>query len=161
MGSTELTKNDIFPNNFFKSNLPNFCWDFPSEWLQIGESCYLYSNDTKMTWFEAKEFCWNQGGFLAEIKSMEEEEPLDKELVHGVYWIGLNDFYNEGKYVWDGSRDEAEYINWKSGEPTRAGGEDCVFKSLESGSRGPGWLDYHCDWDGVWGIELQALCEYY
>ena len=44
-----------------------------------------------------QEFCWGQGGYLAELLSAEEEDSLDQFLIKGVhYWIGLNDLSVEG-----------------------------------------------------------------
>ena len=42
--------------------------------------------------------CWGHGGYLAEIKSEDEENNIDLYLIHGVsYWIGLSDLAEEGK----------------------------------------------------------------
>ena len=44
------------------------------------------------------QFCWGHGGYLAEIKSEDEENNIDLYLIHGVsYWIGLSDLAEEGK----------------------------------------------------------------
>merc|ERR1711879_1113517 len=60
-------------------------------WIKAGNSCYLVSQD-RMTWFSSQEFCWSQGGYLAEIQSKYEEDLVDQVLMHDLdYWIGLND----------------------------------------------------------------------
>ena len=45
-----------------------------------------------------EQFCWGHGGYLAEIRSAEEEAALDQALIHDIlYWIGLTDAAVEGK----------------------------------------------------------------
>ena len=45
------------------------------------------------------QFCWSRGGYLAEIKTKEEEEVLDQILPQGItYWIGLEDFADDGTF---------------------------------------------------------------
>ena len=44
------------------------------------------------------QYCWEQGGYLAEITSKEEEDLIDTFLTDGIhYWIGLTDIFVEGK----------------------------------------------------------------
>ena len=67
--------------------------------MEFGNSCYLMSQD-KMTWYQAQEICWGHGGYLAEIKSKEEEDALDKYLIHDLnFWLGLEDLATEGCMV--------------------------------------------------------------
>ena len=45
------------------------------------------------------QFCWENGGHLAEFSSSEEEARVDDILATDLdYWIGLTDFASEGKY---------------------------------------------------------------
>ena len=67
-------------------------------WLPVGpgQSCYLISRD-HMSWFAAQEFCWNNGGYLVEIDSAEEEQLIEQILPLDLhYWIGLNDLSHPG-----------------------------------------------------------------
>ena len=44
-----------------------------------------------------QQFCWDQGGYLVEITSAEEEALLDSLYGFGhIYWIGLSDLDVEG-----------------------------------------------------------------
>ena len=48
--------------------------------------------------FDFVQYCWEQGGYLAEITSKEEEDLIDTLLIDGIhYWIGLTDIFVEGK----------------------------------------------------------------
>ena len=64
----------------------------PPSWTNGGgDSCYLVSR-TPMNWFSAQQFCWDNGGYLAEILSAEEEARIDSFLPSDLdYWIGLSD----------------------------------------------------------------------
>ena len=42
-------------------------------------------------------FCWQNGGYLAEIDSMEEDLAIYDGLGDHFYWIGLNDIEEEGR----------------------------------------------------------------
>ncbi len=42
------------------------------------------------------------------------------------YWIGLADFDVEGTFVWQNSKEEADYVNWAQGHPINLGTRDCV-----------------------------------
>ena len=79
--------------------LPQIKAECPNDgagWTLLENTCYLMSQD-KMTWYEAKEFCWGHGGYLAEIKSKWEEDALDQYLLHDLnFWIGLTDQATEG-----------------------------------------------------------------
>ena len=133
-------------------------------WIAVGNSsCYLASLDN-FGWEYAQQvckqekkyfmedifenqFCWDQGGYLAEITSAEEESALDEILGHiTTYWIGLSDRETEGgedtiyhnikhhlflgSYIWSESGQEADYTNWAEGQPDddHAPAEDCIFK---------------------------------
>ena len=65
-------------------------------WVELGNFCYHISKGP-MNWGMAQEYCWGQGGYLAEIMSQNEENLLETFLVEGAtYWLGLTDFSHEG-----------------------------------------------------------------
>merc|ERR1719336_3615797 len=111
-------------------------------WVELGDSCYSTSQQA-MDWGTAQEYCWYQGGYLAEITSAEEESLLNTFLMDGIsYWLGLTDLGHEGTYRWQESHHVAEYTNWA---PTQPGGRDdlnCVMKTFYHDY--PGWHDAYC-----------------
>ena len=65
-------------------------------WVELGEYCYHVSKEA-MDWGISQEYCWEKGGYLAEIMSREEETLLDTFLIEGTsYWLGLTDLSHEG-----------------------------------------------------------------
>ena len=129
-----------------------------------------------MDWGIAQEYCWDQGGYLAEIMSREEESLLDKLLIEGTsYWIGFyqisvmkvfqiktNKFFKSalGVYRWEESHKEAEYTYWApANEPNGGTGSNCILKTYMN--EHPGWHDFVCS-DSNHGDgygEQHALCQ--
>jgi len=126
-----------------------------STWLN---QCYLMSPN-KMNWFQAQEFCWGQNGFLAEVKTRDQQSSLYFLPSELNFWIGLNDIENEGKFVWAEGHEEMNFSNWIPGQPNNSGGEeDCVHMagSLDYGK----WNDAPCTNVDGWGmLPLHALCQ--
>merc|ERR1711973_714537 len=130
------------------------------EWIPLGDHCYLLS-PTKMNWFQAQQFCAENGGYLAEILSQSEQSNLEALLKIGQYknyWIGLSDLAYEGKYEWQHSFTPlGEYNNWAPTQPDGQGNEDCV--RLCHGWDW-GWADWICDYNLHGSDEIHALCQY-
>ena len=150
----------------------NSCPD-DAGWFPAAGSCYLMS-PYKMNWYKAQEvkcqflkhklgwslqFCWEHGGYLAEIKTSEIEQELDEVLLHEVeYWIGLTDLDSQETFYWAESGEEATYFNWGARQPDNNRNEDCVFKSLTV--QHSGWQDMICTHDNSYFMDLHALCQY-
>jgi len=141
-----------------KDNLPG-C---PSGgWIPLNDHCYLLSPN-KMNWFQAKKFCEEKGGYLAEILSQSEQTNLEALLNVGPfkrYWIGLSDLADEGKFEWQHSLTPlGEYTNWIAGEPNDDGGEeDCVVIGADFNWR---WNDLNYDANMNGNVhEIHALCQ--
>merc|ERR1711973_707110 len=87
-------------------------------WIPLDGHCYLLG-PTKMNWFQAQQFCWEKGGYLAEILSQSEQTNVAALLNTGkfkFYWIGLNDMAFEGKFEWQHSFTPlGNYTNWIPG----------------------------------------------
>ena len=82
----------------------------PMNWFSAQEVNISLANTTfiissNITWyvttilfFNNYQFCWNNGGYLAEFFSSQEEARVDDILATDIsYWIGLADFASEGK----------------------------------------------------------------
>ena len=109
------------------------------------------------------QFCWENGGWLAEFFSRHEETRVDDILAVDLhYWIGLTDFAFEGigvkgisgsylgVWMWQESHEEVPYQNWCPGEPNNLNGdEDCVEKIGTDM-----WNDRPCDYNAP-----HALCQ--
>merc|ERR1711973_172538 len=130
-----------------------FAIDCPEGWMGIHGSCYLTAPDKSM-FFHAQEYCWEQGGYLAEI-----DTPEESEAVMGIislelnYWIGLTDFADDGRWIWQESHQVANWTNWQEGEPNNLGGQDCVIMEQRYDHR---WDDVYCDYTTV---QEHAFCE--
>ena len=93
--------------------------------------CY-YFGSTKMSWYDAREYCASLGnGWLVTVNDQQEQDYLysitgpsgpwtsevssNPTLYDKAYWIGLNDIVTYKKYVWVHS--SSSYSNWSPGQP--------------------------------------------
>ena len=70
----------------------------------------------------------------------------------GRHWVWLGMKRENGKMVWLDNTpaeesDGALYSEWKSGEPSNKGNENCAFLSIVTGN----WDDEKCDHGGIAG----------
>merc|ERR1711988_1244098 len=73
--------------------------DCPDGSFSVQGSCYYFSPQS-VNWFEAQEYCWMMGGYLAELATQQEEYAVQQYLPAGNhYWIGLNDQAQEGEQL--------------------------------------------------------------
>ena len=102
--------------------MENGCYD---GWTEGGNKCYLFEN-LPTTYREAKKFCGERGGYLAEMDSEEEYEAVMKlwETVQlnntcgdqmTSWWIGLTDLAKEGKWISDKTGKKAKFTKWNGG----------------------------------------------
>lgn len=95
--------------------------DLPASAVEFnGHFYYVYNLDTVSTWNEAKQYCENQGGYLATITSPEENEfvysYLKNNFGYESAYFGFTDQDEEGIWVWNNG-EVSSYTNWHSGEP--------------------------------------------
>jgi len=86
------------------------------EWLTSSETgqSYLVSNKN-MNWGDARQFCQQNGGFLAELRTADQHLQVnellgDRKADLNRLWIGLTRPFNQ----WDLSRDLVTWANWKN-----------------------------------------------
>lgn len=78
-----------------------------------------------MNWYQANATCHELGGFLAEIRSLEEQDYIELFIEgYNEYAIGLTDLTHKGTFVWMSDASVPEYTDWGSGQPNGDG--DCV-----------------------------------
>jgi len=121
----------------------------PRYWVKAGSHCY-HMSDNSMNWEQAKRYCEQRSGYLAEIRDSSEQNHVRGFSEGQGPWIGLNDKAREGHYVWDHSGIGGHmYSNWNNGEPNNWGsGEDCVHL-IHNGK----WNDLSCT------FLKRALCQ--
>merc|ERR1711997_1168477 len=135
-----------------------FC---PSPWTLLSTGCYLFDT-TPRNWPEANQFCKGRFSKLIEVETNEENEALVEEIIRKDWnslklepWLGLTDLKDEGTFLWSSSGQEANYTNWKPGEPDNSGGnEHCVhYNSVNM------WNDRQCDNKAYGDYRGVAVCE--
>ena len=137
-------------------------------WSQLSTGCYLFQQRNS-TWYEAKQTCKQSGGHLVEIENWEEWDSLqetflsetwDDTNIDGV-WIGLNDVFHDGTWVWDHSGRPVDSDFWARGEPDNLGGAQHCGMSLTNPKestelRVGDWLDVSCEENQ---LHVGTLCE--
>lgn len=104
---------DLDETSGVTENVPQDAYEFN------GHFYYVYDIDTITTWEAAKQYCRDQGGYLATITSPEENAFIYsclKDLTYESAYFGLTDQTEEGTWVWDNG-EVSSYTNWHSGEP--------------------------------------------
>lgn len=115
------------------------------------------------TWDEAKEYCEQQGGYLATITSEEEREKiynlLDSSDVK-VVWLGATDLRSSGNYEWI-TGENFVFTDWAPGEPNNDGGIEHYLVVYKVNGKwvwndgpvdtnkayDPNYIGFVCEWD--------------
>jgi len=113
----------------------------------------------RKNWSDAQKYCSSKGGYLAEVKSPEEEKLLEDHLMksQNSYWIGLADLpAKDGRYIWQHSQTAVAWNDYAPGEPDSAS-EHCIGVSKYRGFWA--WEDLNCSIHQIKGPIL-ALCQF-
>lgn len=117
-------------------------------WVGQGNSCYMLTTDQR-TWFDAQMLCRQQGGDLASVKDVSENNyvfgfiaNMATQGLYGSAWIGLNDIHDEYFYQWSDGM-EVTFTNWDLHMPTSHPTQEqhCVAINNQTG----GWKTVFCD----------------
>ena len=122
---------------------------------------YVYYQDQGVSWFEARDFCADMGGYLATIGSKEEDELVfNLTGKNGDIWLGATDEAEEGNWVWI-TGEPWTYSHWGAGQPDNYTGDDpngenyLGMGTYESGTSlwNDGWAEaltaFVCEWDSI------------
>ena len=95
----------------------------------IDEQDYHFDFEIK-SYSEAKNTCQNIGGKLFEPKSEKVYDcvsALAKTKGISIFWLGIHDISNEGKFTYESDGKAVDWTNWHKGEPNDfRKGEDCT-----------------------------------
>jgi hypothetical protein len=110
-------------------------------------------NGSEIGWGEAQKACLADGGNLAAVETVEENEALSRRFksrvaLPGPLWLGLTDAEEEGRFRW-ASGERVDFEQWLGGEPNDFADEDCVEWHPSHG----GWNDIAC------GQRRASLCQ--
>ncbi|XP_062587350.1 perlucin-like protein [Saccostrea cucullata] len=131
----------------------------PGGWYHHATSCYAFIDAEPLGWTEAMFYCSTLHAKLVEIESASENSFLKNHLfsakTNGTYWIGLTDALVEGKFLWQTTQDDVDFVDWAPNEPNdfhhvHMVTEDCA--SL--------YFPYHYQWnDSPCSTKNDFICE--
>ncbi|XP_041426106.1 asialoglycoprotein receptor 1-like [Xenopus laevis] len=132
---SEMLQNCLETADGTERKVCHFC---PPGWRISGVWCYFLHLDSQ-NWESSLKRCQTQGGHLAVITSLEEQNFV-KLMVKDVSWLGLSDRDREGDWRWaDGTPYNSAPKFWQGKQPDNIGNEDCVTLSPRSD-----WNDDKC-----------------
>ena len=129
----------------------------PCETIPWEGRSYMFC-DTTRSWLGARAHCESVGYSLTVVNDADEDAFVFAAIMArewGDTWIGHNDFFEEGVWVWldDGAM---SYVHWDEGEPNDGGdsgpGEDCGVVMTQEG-RESAWDDRPCDGERTYVCE--------
>ena len=109
---------------------------------------YKYFQE-KLSWSAAEARCQQDGGHLASIHSIYENNFLHQLKTGTDTWFGFNDINTEGDWGWsDGS--DVDFENWYPGEPNNCGGGVNCDPNNRDSAQDCAHFDYHPRYNGKW-----------
>ncbi|XP_057691271.1 uncharacterized protein LOC130915329 [Corythoichthys intestinalis] len=115
------------------------CYKCPSGWVRLNHSCFFFSTFT-LSWPESKINCLQQGGFLAVIKSEQDQTSLTYNGNGFKYWIGIGRQENKWKFSDGTLLEQGNKTYWRNAN--KAG--DCVFLK-SSDPANSNWMTSNCN----------------
>uniref|UniRef100_A0A3B3TRS9 C-type lectin domain-containing protein n=1 Tax=Poecilia latipinna TaxID=48699 RepID=A0A3B3TRS9_9TELE len=133
--------------------------EFPLVLIQMLLSCYHFSTD-QFSWAESRRSCREAGAELVKVDSRELYHLTGKmKSFQDMFWIGLTDSAEEGRWVWMDGSDLSESVQfWSQNEPDNwtaenPAGENCVRMGMEGGRPMNNWYDKDC------GAAQRRICQ--
>ncbi|XP_017069653.2 accessory gland protein Acp29AB-like [Drosophila eugracilis] len=85
---------------------------------RIGSRYFYIEHNHRATWENAELMCNEIGGHLASFKNQEEYKVIADQLSpRTLYWTGINDLAQQGKFISKASGKPATYLKWLADEP--------------------------------------------
>merc|ERR1712110_341174 len=134
----------------------------PDGWIEAIEGCFLFHHTASgLSWRQGQEECERLGGYLAEIKSQDQQDflkslaMLEETLMSPTSWmIGLSDQGHERRWIWQHSLSDVDYESWADGHSDNSD-DDCAVMDWDNDYD---WVAVRCDTGGDGGGEGSPLC---
>ncbi|XP_059086642.1 lectin BRA-3-like [Tigriopus californicus] len=100
-------------------------------YIAAADMCILLGGVGTMSWQQGQNYCKNSGGRLIEVYDEGIENAVRSSILsNGIFeqglWMGLQDFANEGEFIWDDSGLKADYFDWDGIQPDSGTIGNCV-----------------------------------
>lgn len=98
----------------------------PPPFFQVMFECFYIHVHHHLIWWEARDFCRDMGGDLAEPSSQAALLAVISNNFEGGphhYWLGASDLKKEGNFTWLSGE---PVDGWREGQPDNEGEQDCL-----------------------------------
>lgn len=113
----------------------------------------LYSGN--VSWWDAKEFCEANGGYLATVTDANEQNIINSLNDEGAYlWLGASNIDLDGNWKWV-TGESFDYTYWMEGEPNYSGNIEMFLGTFPYE-----WNDFAEVGDQIGGFVLETPMEY-
>ncbi|XP_067828969.1 C-type lectin domain family 10 member A-like [Heptranchias perlo] len=115
-------------------------FECPEQWKLFSQKCYYFSPNSE-DWSASQKFCSSKMSNLVVIDAIEEQGYLKQEIKATQHWIGLNESYIDGDWIWVDGTDYASSLQfWSAGEPRDIGSYETCAGMKSDGK----WSVYSC-----------------
>ncbi|XP_062868150.1 macrophage mannose receptor 1 [Trichomycterus rosablanca] len=138
---------------------PTPAWDgnCPEGWMRYHNKCYMFKgrhghNEERTNWTFARDWCRKEGGDLAVIDDINENDFVASYLrdMNHAAWIGLSDRLHEGKFAWSDGVSPVLFTNWAEKEPNNNDGQEHCVSMLHNHLATGRWNDENCNERRSW-----------
>ncbi|MFT5764681.1 MAG: hypothetical protein ACI8X3_002112, partial [Saprospiraceae bacterium] len=119
---------------------------------EYNDSKYYCSNTSNWTWTDAKAEAEANGGTLAIVENIAENDFIQDGIIADYAWIGLSDEEEEGTFKWVNG-DDLTFSNWNDGEPNNGGGIEDYVRLLKSNGK---WTDRNPQFEAEFVMEISC-----
>ncbi|XP_052276420.1 perlucin-like protein isoform X2 [Dreissena polymorpha] len=142
------------------ANARSFC---PNGWVVYEDSCYLFADETNVSWTEAIHFCQSHSrAHLITVETKAEDmfikdharklfkDELGVSSARNSFWLGASDDEIEGQWIWDTNHQLLNYTSFHTVYEIQGPSQDCL---ILWGCFNMDWGDYFCD------AQSHAICK--
>ncbi|CAG0910709.1 unnamed protein product [Cyprideis torosa] len=116
-----------------EANPPAVTLACPDGFMLLGESCYAFRAEVRLSWDDSQEYCRNLTG-QARLIEIETEQELhlittflrDNGTTTPYFWIGVEQRGESTHYQWASTKWPLTFYNWDDNQPNEVGSGNAI-----------------------------------
>ncbi|KAH8374379.1 hypothetical protein KR200_009392, partial [Drosophila serrata] len=98
---------------------------FSRDFTRIGSKYYYISDNKKLDWYDARDYCLSMDAHLVSIKNYKEWDAINDHLTRcKSYWVDIK--YKYGDFISVTTGNDAPYLKWAPEQPNMEDEYECV-----------------------------------